>query len=295
MRKFLTACMLALTVLCSLAAVPSRPNGPIYDPDDIIRAEQQIQLEQKLNEYRERSGHAIVIAIVPGLNKHATIEQYATDIFHTWGIGDVDRDDGILVLWDYTDRKVRIEVGYGLEGQLPDGRAGQILREEILPRFKDGQFAEGLFVGVDNIITQLDYREDPKPTPAQQETDAKSVLPWILVGIVALIGLIVGLLYYLNTIKEDQKYQEEIDRLYAQTRTRVEHQTSSVKKPTVVAAQRSKKKAIRSEPDFGSVSSVSSTRRRQDDSSSWSSSSSDWGSSSFGGGDSGGGGASGDY
>lgn len=315
-----------LSLVASLAfgAVPPRPSGHIYDPQDILRAEQEAQLEQKLVEYQNRSQHAIVIAIVNGLDGRATIAQYANDIFHAWGIGDKQRDDGVLVLWNFAGRQVRIEVGYGLEGQLPDGRSGQILREEILPRFKDGQYAEGLFVGVDSIIKQLEYREDPLPVTAA--TDYNTIPLYVaiasIVGVVSVAFLIVA--WY---ERRQQKRQAEIDKelrdIYQKTAATAPpkptgystaarpyttlKQSATVKKvePKKKSIQREESTPERSypavvvmpdptpEPTWSRRSESSSYSSSYDSGSSWSSS--DSGSSSFGGGDSGGGGADGSY
>ena len=80
------------------------------------------------------------------------MEDYATDLFNTWGIGKKDRDNGVLILVAVQDRAMRIEVGYGLEGILPDGLAGAVIREAFLPRFRNDDYRTGLLEGTARVI-----------------------------------------------------------------------------------------------------------------------------------------------
>ena len=78
-----------------------------------------------------------------------SVEEAAVKLFQLWGIGKKGKDNGLLLLWSTGDRRVRVEVGYGLEGTLPDGRVGAILDTYVIPKFKAGEFDQGLIDGVD--------------------------------------------------------------------------------------------------------------------------------------------------
>ena len=99
---------------------------------------------------RDTSGEIAIVVIrsLDGL----TIEEAAVKLFQMWGIGKKHRDNGLLFLWSTGDRRVRVEVGYGLEAALPDGKVGAILDQYVIPRFKTNQFDQGLLDGVDALI-----------------------------------------------------------------------------------------------------------------------------------------------
>jgi len=99
---------------------------------------------------RETSGEIAIVVIrsLEGL----TVEEAAVKLFEMWKIGKKSRDNGLLFLWSTGDRRVRVEVGYGLEGALPDGKVGAILDQYVIPRFKAGQFDQGVLDGVDALI-----------------------------------------------------------------------------------------------------------------------------------------------
>src|SRR6185436_2536337 len=90
----------------------------------------------------------VVINSLDGLS----VEEFAVKLFELWGIGKKNRDNGLLLLWSTGDRRVRVEVGYGLEGTLPDGKVGGILDTYVMPKFKAGDFDQGLIDGVDALV-----------------------------------------------------------------------------------------------------------------------------------------------
>ena len=88
------------------------------------------------------------------------MEEAAVKLFELWGIGKKNKDNGLLLLWSTGDRRVRIEVGYGLEGALPDGKVGAILDTYVIPKFKAGDFDQGLIDGVDAVVARRARRAD---------------------------------------------------------------------------------------------------------------------------------------
>lgn len=109
------------------------------------------RLEAKLAAFERETTHQLAVLIIPSLEGEA-IESLGHRIAATWKLGQAGKDNGVLLLIAKSDRKLRIEVGYGLEGVLPDGKAGAIIREVIAPRFRRGEFSGGIEAGVDAII-----------------------------------------------------------------------------------------------------------------------------------------------
>ncbi|WP_251566998.1 YgcG family protein [Erythrobacter sp. 3-20A1M] len=167
---------LALTALALPAAaqeLPPRPAGPVYDGADILSPADETALDQKLRSWTERSGRPIVVATVPTTGDE-TIEMYAANLYEKWGIGPADTDQGVLLLVAKNDRKMRIEVGYGLTPYITDILSGRIIRNDISPRFKAGDFVGGINAGVDALITQLSRAPEDARAVAQAAEQAQA-------------------------------------------------------------------------------------------------------------------------
>ena len=158
------------TPAAAQAEFPPRPEGPVYDGANIIGDAEEQALDARLREYNQRTGRALVVATVPDLGGE-TIETYAETLFNDeWGIGGAETDQGLLLLVAPNERKVRIEVGYGLHQYVTDILSGRIIRGDITPRFREGDFAGGINAGIDALITQLD--RDPADARAVAEAAA---------------------------------------------------------------------------------------------------------------------------
>lgn len=149
--------------------LPARPDGPVLDAASVIDPAAEAALDARLREYNARTGRAVVVATVPGLQGQ-TIEMYAVRLFEQWGIGGAETDQGLLLLVAPNERQVRIEVGYGLHPYVTDILSGRIIREDITPAFRNGDFAGGIAAGVDALIAQLD--RDPADARAVAEAAA---------------------------------------------------------------------------------------------------------------------------
>ena len=101
-----------------------------------------------------------------------SIEEAAVQLFSLWGIGKKSKDNGLLLLWSTGDRRVRVEVGYGLEGVLPDGKTGAILDTYVIPKFKSGQFDEGVLAGVAALLSVARNEPVELPSPGASPTRA---------------------------------------------------------------------------------------------------------------------------
>jgi len=129
-------------------------------------------LEQRLAAFEKTKGSQIALLIVPTTQPEA-IEQYSIRVVDAWQLGRKDVDDGVLLLVAKNDRKLRIEVGRGLEGVIPDAIAKRIIAERISPAFREGRFAAGLSDGVDAIIARI--QGEPLPPPRQAPVNTNDV------------------------------------------------------------------------------------------------------------------------
>jgi uncharacterized protein len=152
----------------------------VTDLTGTLAAPEREALERKLAEFEARKGSQIAVLMVPTTAPEA-IEAYALRVAEAWQIGRGEIDDGIVLLIAKDDRKLRIEVGYGLEGAVPDALAKRIISERIVPRFYEGDFAGGVTDGVDALIALVDG--EPLPAPAQSrdiEREGWGAVPFVL-------------------------------------------------------------------------------------------------------------------
>lgn len=129
----------------------NKPTRLVNDFAGVLTPEQLQNLESKLVAYDDSTSTQIAIAIIPSLGDRP-IEEAALQIFRGWGVGNAKTNNGILLLSAINDRKIRIEVGYGLEGAVPDIIANQIIRNDIVPAFRQGNYYEGLDRACSSII-----------------------------------------------------------------------------------------------------------------------------------------------
>src|SRR5688572_1710757 len=116
-----------------------------------LRADTIARLNSTIGEFERTKGAEMAVVVIRSLDG-LTIEEAAVELFELWKIGKESNDNGLLLLWSTGDRRVRVEVGYGLEGALPDGKVGAILDAYVIPRFKSGEFDRGLIDGVDALV-----------------------------------------------------------------------------------------------------------------------------------------------
>lgn len=156
LRAFLRACAVLFLVLAGTAhaVMPPKPAGPVLDQANIIPDDQEAALTQRLAAYNAQTGRALIVATIASLDGD-DVANYTNTLFRTWGIGGQGTDQGLLFLIAPNDRRVRIEVGYGLEEFMPDVLAGRIIASAVTPRFKAGDYPGGINAGVDQILTQL--------------------------------------------------------------------------------------------------------------------------------------------
>lgn len=170
-----------------LAAIPELKTR-ITDLTQTLSAEQQSRLEAKLTAFEQQKGSQIAVLIVPSTQPE-DIAQYSIRVVENWKIGREKVDDGLLLLIAKDDRKLRIEVGYGLEGAIPDLTAKRVINEIISPQFKRGDYFGGLDAGTDALIGLVDGEPLPAPAnTANNDSNLENLLPILLFG-----GLVSGL------------------------------------------------------------------------------------------------------
>ena len=190
------ASLLALLVCWAFAAAADVAVPPLVgrlvDQTGTLSSGDVASLQQTLRDFEARKGSQIAVLIVP-TTAPETIEQYSLRVAETWKIGRKKIDDGALVVVAKDDRKLRIEVGYGLEGALTDVTSKRVIDEVITPRFRSGDFAGGISSGVDRIIRVIDGEKLPAPEPKARFDSSSfdgSYLPFILVGLFMLGGIL---------------------------------------------------------------------------------------------------------
>lgn len=148
---------------------PARPDGPVADAAEVIPATAEAALDARLREYWDQEKTAIVVNTITDLDG-VPIERYATRTFNDWGIGDDETDRGVLIVVSRDDRKLRIEVGCGLETVLTNDVAARIIEQDMVPLFASGDFPGGINAGVDSVVTAI----------AESEVEPGPLSPWCL-------------------------------------------------------------------------------------------------------------------
>ena len=183
----------ALGLLVALAAAALEVpylSGRVNDTAGMIPDEVEQRVEQKLAALEETTGAQMAVLTIPSLEGEA-LEEYSLRVAETWQLGRAEQDDGLLLLVARDDRKMRIEVGYGLEGQLTDAQSGRILNNILRPAFRSGDFGGGIEAGVDAVIGTLQGEDiippDPSPSPATDISGAPILFQIVFLGIFLLV------------------------------------------------------------------------------------------------------------
>jgi uncharacterized protein len=182
----------AVVAACAVTFPPL--SGRIVDQANVIPVDVRNAIEPKLIDLEAQSGIQLVVATVASL-ENQEIEPYANELFRTWRLGEKAKNNGVLLLVAPNQRRVRIEVGYGLEGTLTDALAKVIIANAITPRFKAGDFGGGISRGVDDIITVLtvdasEWQKRPSLRLDSQQTS--DPVNWLIVALlIALVTLLI--------------------------------------------------------------------------------------------------------
>jgi uncharacterized protein len=177
MKKLIPGLLAAVTLaLCGsvplLADDFPAPQGYVNDFAGLLSTSGRSLLKEKLTQLESETGAEVAVVTIIDLGG-TTVEDYAVRLFEEWGIGKEDEDNGILFLVSIGDRQMRIEVGYGLEAIITDGRAGRILDEDVVPSFQRGSYETGIIAGVNSIEG---YIRDGTPPSVIEENPFNTLL-----------------------------------------------------------------------------------------------------------------------
>jgi uncharacterized protein len=203
MRSFVASVVAAVALLAAPAHAQApawqagtdglRPvpalSARVTDLTSTLTADERARLESKLAAFEDKHGAQMAVLMVP-TTQPEPVEAYALRVADAWKVGRKGRDDGVLLLVAKDDRRLRLEVGYGLEGLIPDAIAKRIVAEDVAPKFRDGRYAAGLEAGVDRVVAIVEKGELPPPEKrASQKRGGAAGLDWGTILILALVVL----------------------------------------------------------------------------------------------------------
>jgi len=191
-RPVLLAVSVVLTWTIAYALEVPSLRGRVNDLAGLLSQEQSGRLEDQLAQFEQETGHQLVVLIVPTLESE-DIASFTLKTAERWKLGQKGHDNWALLFIAMNDRKLRIEVGYGLEGTLPDVTAHRIIDEIMVPRFREKDFSDGIEAGITAIIKAS--QGEPIPESARTRSNSKNASPSGILSLliaVALIALIVG-------------------------------------------------------------------------------------------------------
>jgi uncharacterized protein len=185
---FTSALLLALLAALAFAAPRFPPlTGRVVDRAGLLSPEQVEALTDKLAAYEAATSNQVVVVTVDDLQGY-TIEDYGYQLGRHWGIGQEGKDNGVLLIVAPEERKVRIEVGYGLEGTLTDALSKIIIEREIIPRFKRGDMAGGIVAGTDAILQALGGEYAPPERTRGERSGEGFPLPAVFIFALMIAG-----------------------------------------------------------------------------------------------------------
>lgn len=192
LKIFLVSALLFVSFLTVAQNIPSRPSPPrlVNDLANVLSPQEEQQLERELVAYDDSTSNQIAIVLVNTLDDYP-IEEYATKLFREWGVGNKKNNNGVVLLAALQDRKVRIEVGYGLEGAIPDIIANHIIDNDIKPDFKSGDYYEGLSKAAHSIIKAA-AGEYKAPANYRKKKGGGSAFPFGLLVFIIIMIVIFG-------------------------------------------------------------------------------------------------------
>ncbi|WP_262511838.1 TPM domain-containing protein [Marinoscillum furvescens] len=161
----------------------------VTDQTGTLAASEQKALEQKLAAFEKQKGSQVTVVLIPTTGDE-TIEQYTIRLAEQWKIGRSGVDDGVIMLFAMEDRKMRIEVGYGLEGALTDALSKRIIANVITPEFRSGHFYKGIDRGLEVVLSAISGEELPPVVHRQRSPSSRSNKgPTMLVGLLGVVGI----------------------------------------------------------------------------------------------------------
>jgi uncharacterized protein len=187
----------AALALCAVTSASARAQTlpaltqPVNDFAHVIDADSAATIDRRIRALQTATKDVVVVATVDSYAPYGSIEEYAVRLFEQAGIGARSQDNGVLIVMAVQEKRVRIEVGYGLEPFITDGFAGETIRQAVLPAFREGRFGEGLLAGTTRVIQRIAQARgvtltDVPAAPAPRDGVALSPLQMLVLAIVVL-------------------------------------------------------------------------------------------------------------
>jgi uncharacterized protein len=172
--------------------IPPAPAAYFNDYASVVSAATASQLDQTLENFERQTSEQIIVAVFPKMQSDSSVDDYTVRVAHSWQVGQKDKNNGAVLFVFIQDHKMFIQVGYGLEGVLPDALCKRIIDEQIVPRFKAGDFTGGLTAGVQSIIaaTKGEYKGNGQTVGDRNQNQAGeslSLIPIILFVVVFIL------------------------------------------------------------------------------------------------------------
>lgn len=196
----LAVALLAFLLLPAAAQEFPALTGRVVDTASLLDPATEAILDQKLQAFEQTSSDQVVVATVPDLQGQA-IEEYGVGLGRAWKIGRAGENNGVILLVSRDDRKVRIEVGYGLEGTLTDALSSLIIQNDILPAFRAGDFSSGIVKGVDGILQVLsgdaaELQARAERNAGWEDEDVEGTVFFVLFALVWLVVIGAGMMSF---------------------------------------------------------------------------------------------------
>ncbi len=187
-------CVLGLGLLLFMAGsapaaevIPPQPARYFNDYAGVVSSGTAQQLNQQLEEFEKATSSQVVVAVFPKMQSGSSIEDYTIRVARAWGAGQKDKKNGAVLFVFVQDRRMRIEVGYGLEGALPDAMCKRIIEEQIKPHFKNNDYNRGLSAGVTALLQAARGEYKGSGQTVNQRGGKNSALPILVFGVALLI------------------------------------------------------------------------------------------------------------
>ena len=190
-RLLLLVSVLLVTRATAAEVIPPEPTDHFNDYAGIVSAEVGRQLNNELTQFERDTSNQIVVAIYPKMESDSSIEDYTVRVAQAWGVGQQDRKNGAVLFVFQQDRAIYIQVGYGLEGALPDITAKQIIENEIIPRFRAGDFQGGVVEGTRAMLAAVrgEYQGTSQTARDRQGQGGGGMRGWMIIAIFIVIIL----------------------------------------------------------------------------------------------------------
>lgn len=198
-------CALALQAL-AVEVMPPKPGQFFNDFADVVRPDVEQRLNEHLAQYERESSNQLLVAIYPKMQTDSSIEDFATRIFESWGVGLEDKDNAAVLFVFIEDRKLRIQTGYGLEASLTDAESFRII-EGLKPYFRSSDYAGGFTFAVAAMIeaTKGEYQGTGRTLHEQRGDSRDQFFFWVILGIIV-FGIVLNFLRRLRQIQRGYVY-----------------------------------------------------------------------------------------